>query len=660
MRWLTLFFIAASLPAQPIVFSEPHSLPMTGFAEPPPAGSLWLTGSGDGFFALYGSTLIQLDAGGRTLARKPVTATGVTAVVPLGADVLVAGPSSYVVDPQTLTTRAVPIAVSTSAVASNGSTIVAVETNTLTTVWDRKGSVVSTPKPLFIPAPDGKGAIATDGAGYLAVWNDGALVRTVLLDPNGVARWDSDLRVLDVPAFPSDAPLVAAGGGKYLVVWRDGKRLHARLTGGDGRGQGATIILASDSPAASAVAWDGQAFVVAYAGHVARLGLDGQLLDAPRANDAEPPVQTIASNGRAVVAVRGETCACSPCNNLRIGPLGGVSNVPLGAPEVANRAIYWSAIAATEEAAVVAYRDDGPKLSVRIAFIPSRGPSITVPSSNGIQSLPAIATDGKSFLVVWNDRNPGCKRQVRAAIMDAEGRFGPAVFLSNEDEVAGSAPAVAWNGSEYAVVWRHASKRQLGGIRVSRSGVPIGAPTNVTALMSSEVFDFSIAWMGGGWVIGFRQDYTYLIARVDADLRPLAPEAALGSAQYGNVAWNGSEAIAFFRMDGDLKMVHIDAQGNAVSMTSIALPAPMYDEPSIAWRNGEWLVTGTHANGTRLARIAPDGEVAGVTEVFAGVEPWIARVAATPSHIFVASETWKAPWTILVSESVTPRVRAMR
>lgn len=661
MRWLTLLFIAASLHAQPIVFSgPPQSLPMTGFAQQLPGGPLLLTGSGDGFFALYGGALIQLDAGGRTLGRKSVATADATAVVPMGADVLVAGHSSYVVDPQTLTTRTVPIAVSTSAVASNGSTIVAVEKNTLTTVWDRKGAVVSTPKPLFIPSPDGKGAIATDGAGYLAVWNDGVIVRTVLLDPNGVARWDSDLRALDIPAFPNAAPLVAAGGGKYLVVWQDGKRLNARLTGGDGRGQGATIVLASDVSPASAVVWDGQAFVVAYAGRIARIGLDGTLLDPPRSNDAEPPIQTIASNGRATVAVRGETCACAPCNTLRIGTLGGVANIPFGAPEVANRAIYWSAIAATEEAAVVAYRDNGPQVRVRIAFIPSRGPSITVPSSTGVQSLPAIATDGKTFLVVWNDRNPSCKRQVRAAIMDAEGRFGPTVFLSNEDEVAGSAPAVTWNGSEYAVVWRHGSKRQIGGIRVSRSGVPIGSPTNVSALMPGEVFDLSIAWMGAGYVIGFREDYTYLIARVDANLRPVAPEAVLGSAQYGNVAWNGSEAVAFIRFDGDLKMVHIDAQGNAVSMKSIAKAAPMYDEPSIAWRNGEWLVAGTHSNGARIARITPDGELAGVVNAVEGVELYIARIAATPSRVYIAGETWNEPWTIYVRESVPPRVRAMR
>ncbi|HKS24090.1 MAG TPA: hypothetical protein VJZ76_14900 [Thermoanaerobaculia bacterium] len=654
-----LLFFAASLQAQPIVFSAPQSLPMTGFAQPPAPGALWLTGSGDGFFALYGTTMIRLDAGGRTVTRESAPATDVAAVVAVGSDVLVAGRTSYVVDPLELTTRTLPIVVSTSAaVASNGSTIVAVEKSTLTTVWDRRGAVVSTPKPLFIPSPDGKGAIATNGRDYLAVWNDGVIVRTVLLDPNGVARWDSNLRALDVPALPANAPLVAAGGGKYLVVWQDGKKLYARFAGGDGRGQGDAIVLASDSSRASAVVWDGQAFAVAFGGRVARLGLDGTLLDPPPANNAEPPIETIASNGRAVVAVRRETCACAPCNNLRIGPLGGIANIPFGAPEIANNAIYWSAIAATEEAAVVAYRGNDPQLRVRIAFLPSRGPSITVPSSNGIQSLPAIATDGKTFLVVWNDRNPSCKRQVRAAVMDAEGRFGPTVFLSNEDEVDGSAPAVAWNGSEYAVAWMHASKRQLGGIRVSRSGVPLSAPTNVTALMPSDVFDFSIAWMGGGWVIGFRQEYTYLIARVGPDLRPLAPETVLGSAQYGNVAWNGSEAVAFFRFDGDLKMVHVDAQGNAVSMKSIALP--MYDEPWIAWRNGEWLVTGTHSNGTRLAHIKPDGEVAGITEVFAGVEPWIARVAATPSHVYVASEMWNKPWTILVSESVTPRVRATR
>ncbi|HEY6141623.1 MAG TPA: hypothetical protein VI670_28010 [Thermoanaerobaculia bacterium] len=128
MRWLTLLFLAASLQAQPIVFGAPRSLPMTGFAQPPDPGRLSLTGSGDGFFALYGTTMIRLDAGGRTLARTLVSsAADVAAVVPLGSDVLVAGRSSFLVDPESLTTRTSPIAVSTSAVASNGSTIVAVK-----------------------------------------------------------------------------------------------------------------------------------------------------------------------------------------------------------------------------------------------------------------------------------------------------------------------------------------------------------------------------------------------------------------------------------------------------------------------------------------------------------------------------------------------------
>src|ERR1051325_8772588 len=133
MRWLTLLFLAASLQAQPIVFGAPRSLPMTGFAKPPDPGRLSLTGSGDGFLALYGTTRIRLDAGGRTRARTLVSsAADVAAVVPLGSDVLVAGRSSFLVDPESLTTRTSPIAVSTSAVALRGSPIVAGEKKTVT------------------------------------------------------------------------------------------------------------------------------------------------------------------------------------------------------------------------------------------------------------------------------------------------------------------------------------------------------------------------------------------------------------------------------------------------------------------------------------------------------------------------------------------------
>ena len=659
---------AAPLTAQPIVFGAPQRIPMTAFGWPPPGGSSpWLTGTGDGFFALYSTAMIALDDGGRTLrgALLP-NAVDIAAVVPCGPDVFIGRRTepSHVVDMKTLTARDVPIALfDSTAVASNGSTIVAVGQNTRTTVWDRNGSVVSAAKVLLVPAPQGRGAIATNGGDYVAVWNDGVILRTITIAASGAVRWNNDFWILDIPASPAAAPLIAAGGGKYLIVWPDAKNLYARLAAADGRGDGDALALASDSSTPAAVAWDGHSFLVKFGSQIARVGIDGKRLDPPPANDAEPPIEAIAANGRAAVAVRKETCACAPCTTMRIGPLGGVSSVPLGAPEITGPIIHSTAIAATEETAVVAYRDEGFLRRVRIAFIPSRGPSITVPSSTGLQSLPAIATDGTSFLVVWNDRNPRCKRQVRAAIMDANGRFSAPVWLSAEEEVAGSAPAVTWNGSEYAVVWKHGWKTQLGGIRVTRTGTPIGPPTNVTALLGSEVMDPSIAWTGGGYVVGFRQAFTYLIARLDPVLRPVASEAVLGSAQYGNVAWNGSEAAAFLRFDGDLKLVRIDAHGNAVSMKSVAISPPTFDEPSVASRNGEWLVSGTDSSGGRIARITPAGDVVGVTELLDGadrVELWVAKIAATPSRVFVAGETWNKPWTIVTRASVPPRVRAMR
>ncbi|HYU26310.1 MAG TPA: hypothetical protein VEO74_13970, partial [Thermoanaerobaculia bacterium] len=626
-----------------------------------------LTANGDAFFALSSSTLVKLDGAGHTLRKTWVSDTPMdnAGLLFVGAELLLARRTapSYVVDPETLALRPIDTTFPfPSVMASNGSTIVLVEQGTRTTVYDRGGSVISTPQTLLVPSSQGVGAVATDGIGYLVVWNDGVRLRTLLLDANGRQRWNNDFSDLDSPGLVPIPHFVVWGGTKYLVVWRDGRNLYARLATPEGRAEGNAVVLDSSDPYLTGAAWDGRDFLIAFNSKVARVGTNGMLLEPPRTIETAPGraafLTVLASNGRATLAVWQERCSCGECYDSRIGVPGAVSSLPFGAEE-RDGVIQAGVVAATEEAGVVAYQDQSFTSKVRIAFVPSRGTSVDVPPSNGSQSLPAMATDGTSFLVAWIDND--CERHVRAAIMNAGGRFGAPLQLSNE-EVAASPPAVTWNGSEYAVVWKSAYGTQLVGLRLTRSGAPIGTPLNVT---SGDAFTPSIAWTGSGYIVGWRYAQTYRIVRLSPDLHPVAGELTLGPAQYGNVASDGSEAVAFFRVDGDLQMVRIDAGGNATAAKAIAISPPTFNEPSVVAHNGEWLVTGTSSSGGRVSRITRTGDVVQTVEILGGderLELLRSRIAATPSCVVVTAETWNPPRRIMVrvAQPQPPRRRAAR
>src|SRR5437762_662522 len=97
--------------------------------------------------------------------------------------------------------------------------VLAVSSPLLATNGD--GGVLAAPKNLLVPAPEGVGAVASDGAGYLAIWNDGITLKAIVLDAAGSVREITDLWWADAPTNAPDRPLIAFGGGNYLVVWRD-------------------------------------------------------------------------------------------------------------------------------------------------------------------------------------------------------------------------------------------------------------------------------------------------------------------------------------------------------------------------------------------------------------------------------------------------------
>lgn len=675
-----VLFAVSALAARPLDFRTLQRLPSGGYGAAPAGALPLLTANGEGFVALSGNTVVELDDAGRTLRRVAFPAAlnvSPASLWPLGRDTLVATAiaPAWIVDGGTMAIRQLPAAFSyPAAMASNGSTILVLESGARATLLDRNGTALS--RTTLLTAAQGLGAVTSDGVDYAVVWNDGATIRTVFLDAAGNARLNLPLWPLDVPESPFFPPRIAFAGGKLLVVWNDHKNLYARVTSDYGLPLAPAIVLDANFGSARSAAWDGREFLVTFGSRIARIGSDGKLLEPPRQLDAGPgrvvESAVVAANARAAIVIRRERCPCSSCDVLTIGPIDGPS-APFAAEE-RDSSNESAVVAATEEATVVAYEEKSDAARVRIAFAPIRGPSIGVPSARGTQSQPAIATDGVAFLVTWLENDDDCHSQVVAAVMDASGRFGPVVQLSDA-EVASSAPAVTWNGREYAVVWKLASRMQLAGIRITSFGRPIGTPVRITEEEPAEVFSPTIAWSGRGYVAGWSLQksvgaypytvYEYRLRRLGADLQPLAAELVLGPGDAGSVAWNGSEAVVFFRSGTRMEMATLDADGNPGPRHYVPVFLPSYGEPSLAWRNGEWLVTGISTNGGRVARVTPDGQVVEDIDLFDGddkVPLFRTRVAATPSRVAAIVETWNPPRvvTVMTTNAQPPRHRAAR
>jgi hypothetical protein len=251
-------------------------------------------------------------------------------------------------------------------------------------------------------------AVAFDGSSYLVSWTDFTADGTHIFG----ARVSRAGRVLD-PAGLQISPAIGAqfdsavafAGGKFFVVWQDHRSGSAEIFG-------------------------------------ARVSRRGSVLD-----DA----------------------------GIRISPTGG--NQPAVASDGGNYLVVWTQVAA-----------DTRVLGARVSHAGKVVDPTGLPISTGptFQSGPAVAFDGRTFLVVWNDFRSGSNlNDIFGARLSRSGTVldptGIPISTAAGDQ---RRPAVAFDGSTFLVVWED-RRPQVGqgagivGTRVSAGGIvqqPTGFP----------------------------------------------------------------------------------------------------------------------------------------------------------------------------------------
>lgn len=564
---------------------------------------------------------------------------------------VVLGASLLSVDADTLAvTRTQELPFSNSVLATDGVTALLANGGGFARIVDAEGDPAGPDFSFNQIGTAGVGAAGADGS-YLLAWlesrqDDLRLVRSVVRDDGGNVSAMETLATLDPNrsvAFGRRG--VASNGRNFLVSWRSDTKVSVALVSPYGEVLVPPATIAEwDYTDAPQVAWNGREFLVVLeargvTGEADIIALRIDALGKPIGNATSvaggPALQyhaAVATTGRSTLAVWGEFAKCYAAGfggvlARTIEPLGPIATVSRG--EGVREAPAAADVGGTS---LVAWVERGALRGVRAALLPS-GTEIDLGASTYSQDSPAVGTNGDAYLVVWPDLHDDCTTSLSAVVVDRNGRAGPVRTLAQNAHTK-TRPAIAWNGSEYVVVWERTGAIQLAGLRVAADGIPIDTdPIAMTEAYADVIFYThrtgfpAIVWTGqeyfATWTFS-RIAYIPLYPdpppilevrarRFDRSLFPLGVESVLATPAYGSsLGWNGREALTLWQGSGGTHAARIAPDGSVLA-TQLLGPNtdPTPPSLSIAWTGYGWMA----ANGAQLLHLRADGSFQSRTDL---------------------------------------------
>jgi len=270
------------------------------------------------------------------------------------------------------------------------------------------------------------------------------------------------------------------------------------------------------------------------------------------------------------------------------------------------------------------------------AFQPTIQPSVSMPyessrafdiggepvygPARGLQQLPAVAFDGMNYLVVWGDDRTGFDESATVNICGArvstEGVvLDPTGIVISTTGGYESAPAVAFDGKNFLVVWQgnhkgvtgiYAARVSAGGVAVDAKGIAIstGASAKTSPAVAFDGKNFIVAWTDAGAsdfeicdIHGARvsargillDNAEIVISNADYDQR--APAVAFDGENY-LVVWH-EEPAAESEHIGIISGARLTPRGIVLdtSRFTISLARRNATSPSVAFDGKNYLVT---------------------------------------------------------------------
>lgn len=329
----------------------------------------------------------------------------------------------------------------------------------------------------------GTPAVARGKNGYLVVWRSGTELYGKLVDLKGTPAATQDFLIAS--GNVSRNPAVAANGTDYLVVWDNVSKLFATVVTSTGTVKPAKDLNGKPPEGSPSVAFDGKNFLAAWQGEY---GTSNHQIFGRQVSSAGVPAGsakfTITDKNSGIsdtsVASDGKTCLVvwhdKRGNGTRYEIFGralGLSSNPLGTADqqISATASYnktYPAVAAGPSHYLVAWNDylQSTKIAdiggARVQASSTGTPYVKVLGSGDIpiryggiaEEYPAVAHDGKNFLVIWSENQSGTKYDIYGArilpngtVLDTKGI--PISVTSGYQRY----PALTFGITNYLAVW---------------------------------------------------------------------------------------------------------------------------------------------------------------------------------------------------------------
>ncbi|HVG63768.1 MAG TPA: Ig-like domain-containing protein [Hyalangium sp.] len=491
-------------------------------------------------------------------------------------------------------------------------------------------------------------AVAFDGTNYLVVWSDGrrgsgtdiygARVSPAgsVLDPSGLALSTSSVFTLLM-----SAPAIAFDGTNYLIVWdeKTGFSGPTNLMGlrvspaGTPVGSPFTVSGAAGNQLAAALAFDGTNYLAAWQDHrsgtesdiyAARISPAGAVLDsagiAVSTQSAAQTNPTIAFNGSTYLIVwedsRNQASTDLDLYGARVSPAGAVLDTSGRALIVAASAQTQPALTRVGSQYLLAWQDlrDG-ELDLYAARVDGAGTVLDasgalVVAAQGNQSLAAVASIGPHALITWSSDRTADIIGARVDTSTALTVLDPSGFTVSLSPNSETSPAVAFDGTNYLVVWQdnRGSGFDLYGVRVSGSGTvldPAGFPISAA---SGNQRNPAVAFDGTNYLIVWEDTRSSLVgdifgARVSPsgtvlDADGLQISLRFSAQAHPAVAFDGTNYLVVWE-DGsaarDIYGTRVSRAGTVLDPSAIAISTDPNDQasPAIAYDGTNYLVAWT-------------------------------------------------------------------
>jgi hypothetical protein len=296
--------------------------------------------------------------------------------------------------------------------------------------------------------------VVSNGEGYLVAWQDRRSgtsydIYATRVSAAGTVLDGAGIALTNTATVNEARPRVASNGSGYLVVWQRGTAgntdIYARRVSAAGASEGDTDIVVVNTTAGQrnpSVASNGSDYLIAW--------------DDDRSTSNDIRARSVSAEG----VLGTDTAVSSAANN---------QTYPTVASNGSDYLVAW------QDARGASTDVYASRVSSLGTVVDSTG--IAVSTEQGNQIYPSVASDGTSYLIVWQDYRFGSAADVYASRVNAAGSVldpvGIAVSWATDSQFD---PRVTSNGSDYLVAW---SQSGVGGLDVYAARVTTSGSTQL-------------------------------------------------------------------------------------------------------------------------------------------------------------------------------------